>query len=117
MRHIVIFYEVVCDLSVRDVIMWLLLEFFFFFKQKTAYEMLISDWSSDVCSSDLYVFDHLKPYLPASSLRVSFGHSKISEERLRLSYYQRNCCNLISNRIHLARYSAAKRKESTSNIV
>src|SRR3546814_5074579 len=28
---------------------------FFFFKQKTAYEMRISDWSSDVCSSDLYV--------------------------------------------------------------
>src|SRR3546814_9321945 len=26
---------------------------FFFFKQKTAYDMLISDWSSDVCSSDL----------------------------------------------------------------
>src|SRR3546814_7680840 len=26
---------------------------FFFFKQKTAYEMRISDWSSDVCSSDL----------------------------------------------------------------
>src|SRR3546814_6893702 len=30
-------------------IVWL----FFFFKQKTAYEMRISDWSSDVCSSDL----------------------------------------------------------------
>src|SRR3546814_18419467 len=29
--------------------------FFFFFKQKTAYEMRISDWSSDVCSSDLHV--------------------------------------------------------------
>src|SRR3546814_1489886 len=29
--------------------------FFFFFKQKTAYEMRISDWSSDVCSSDLQV--------------------------------------------------------------
>src|SRR3546814_18804168 len=27
--------------------------FFFFFKQKTAYEVRISDWSSDVCSSDL----------------------------------------------------------------
>src|SRR3546814_4138556 len=27
--------------------------FFFFFKQKTAYEMRIRDWSSDVCSSDL----------------------------------------------------------------
>src|SRR3546814_2564984 len=31
----------------------LLCVFFFFFKQKTAYEMRISDWSSDVCSSDL----------------------------------------------------------------
>src|SRR3546814_18361786 len=30
--------------------------FFFFFKQKTAYEMRISDWSSDVCSSDLLTF-------------------------------------------------------------
>src|SRR3546814_4958729 len=29
--------------------------YFFFFKQKTAYEMRISDWSSDVCSSDLIV--------------------------------------------------------------
>src|SRR3546814_5503026 len=28
--------------------------FVFFFKQKTAYEMRISDWSSDVCSSDLF---------------------------------------------------------------
>src|SRR3546814_5298969 len=27
----------------------------FFFKQKTAYEMRISDWSSDVCSSDLWI--------------------------------------------------------------
>src|SRR3546814_5989076 len=31
-----------------------LLRTFFFFKQKTAYEMRISDWSSDVCSSDLH---------------------------------------------------------------
>src|SRR3546814_12508373 len=30
-----------------------MLMYFFFFKQKTAYEMRISDWSSDVCSSDL----------------------------------------------------------------
>src|SRR3546814_4259698 len=33
---------------------------FFFFKQKTAYEMRISDWSSDVCSSD--------PHSPETSL-------------------------------------------------
>src|SRR3546814_17340024 len=32
-----------------------LLFVFFFFKQKTAYEMRISDWSSDVCSSDLWL--------------------------------------------------------------
>src|SRR3546814_11481463 len=31
--------------------------FFFFFKQKTAYELRISDWSSDVCSSDLLFGD------------------------------------------------------------
>src|SRR3546814_4446112 len=37
---------------------------FFFFKQKTAYEMRISDWSSDVCSSDL-----LSPGNPLSSWR------------------------------------------------
>src|SRR3546814_3657652 len=33
--------------------------FFFFFKQKTAYEMRISDWSSDVCSSDLFLLHNL----------------------------------------------------------
>src|SRR3546814_2517802 len=32
---------------------------FFFFKQKTAYEMRISDWSSDVCSSDLLIVQHM----------------------------------------------------------
>src|SRR3546814_3072904 len=32
---------------------YILVSVFFFFKQKTAYEMRISDWSSDVCSSDL----------------------------------------------------------------
>src|SRR3546814_5597429 len=36
---------------------------FFFFKQKTAYEMRISDWSSDVCSSDLT--EDAQPLVPA----------------------------------------------------
>src|SRR3546814_5298966 len=35
-------------------VLYVLLFFFFFFKHKTAYEMRISDWSSDVCSSDLF---------------------------------------------------------------
>src|SRR3546814_8991645 len=34
------------------VVVWFI-DLFFFFKQKTAYDMRISDWSSDVCSSDL----------------------------------------------------------------
>src|SRR3546814_7005265 len=46
---------------------------FFFFKQKTAYEMRISDWSSDVCSSDLLqvhgVEDHAARSAQAAHLR------------------------------------------------
>src|SRR3546814_6920818 len=38
--------------------------FFFFFKQKTAYEMRISDWSSDVCSSDLSLRVDGRPAIP-----------------------------------------------------
>src|SRR3546814_10791482 len=41
---------------------------FFFFKQKTAYEIRISDWSSDVCSSDL--FSPLSTKIPCSASRV-----------------------------------------------
>src|SRR3546814_18192314 len=37
---------------------------FFFFKQKTAYEMRISDWSSDVCSSDLHGIDRPRGRAP-----------------------------------------------------
>src|SRR3546814_7151487 len=40
---------IVCLIDLR----WCVIFIFFFFKQKTAYEMRISDWSSDVCSSDL----------------------------------------------------------------
>src|SRR3546814_4476923 len=49
-----------------------------FFKQKTAYEMRISDWSSDVCSSDLVVrqIEYTVPFLDVESRdrdqRVSF---------------------------------------------
>src|SRR3546814_1774837 len=43
-----IFFRYFCQICV-----YILFFFIFFFKQKTAYEMRISDWSSDVCSSDL----------------------------------------------------------------
>src|SRR3546814_7692387 len=36
--------------------------YFFFFKQKTAYEMRISDWSTDVCSSDLPIVLDRRPF-------------------------------------------------------
>src|SRR3546814_7262593 len=47
-------YVCLCDLSLCFTFIFCFVFFcFFFFKQKTAYEMRISDWSSDVCSSDL----------------------------------------------------------------
>src|SRR3546814_5663244 len=51
-------------------------EFFFYFKQKTAYEMRISDWSSDVCSSDLKgryassILQHPRILRPAALARI-----------------------------------------------
>src|SRR3546814_7051229 len=49
----------------------------FFFKQKTAYEMRISDWSSDVCSSDLGKFDILKRAGPREQVEALEDKAKI----------------------------------------
>src|SRR3546814_7392178 len=54
--------------------------FFFFFKQKTAYEMRISDWSSDVCSSDLADVHRYFRELEKASPRVRVIHIGDSEE-------------------------------------
>src|SRR3546814_1079813 len=53
---------------------------FFFFKQKTAYEMHISDWSSDVCSSDL-VSDTGKPLgrLHTHQAKLEAGTLKVGD--------------------------------------
>src|SRR3546814_8400932 len=51
---ICILYDVLCFCILLLFCFLLVLVSFFFFKQKTAYEMRISDWSSDVCSSDLH---------------------------------------------------------------
>src|SRR3546814_14892584 len=45
----------------------------FFFKQKTAYEMRISDWSSDVCSSDLGMMNSPRPMRIAMPATGSHG--------------------------------------------
>src|SRR3546814_19010743 len=52
----------------------------FFFKQKTAYEMRISDWSSDVCSSDLIdTVTGEKSHVTADGAFVAIGHKPATE--------------------------------------
>src|SRR3546814_1335255 len=64
----------------------------FFFKQKTAYEMRISDWSSDVCSSDLgggTIFDGLEVAAvagPDAMDRVLYTPHSVRLEHLALAY-------------------------------
>src|SRR3546814_10752866 len=78
--------------------------FFFFFKQKTAYEMRISDWSSDLCSSDLahritspWKWRHLKSVIvpsvqsPPSMLKLhDFCNRAVLTERGRASRFSCN---------------------------
>src|SRR3546814_1287387 len=67
---------------------------FFFFKQKTAYEMRISDWSSDVCSSDLRRFDvriskykiEELPQCPTIARFRSEEHTSELQSLMRISY-------------------------------
>src|SRR3546814_5270047 len=54
---------------------------FFFFKQKTAYEMRISDWSSDVCSSDLmatYGFHTIHGRAPALATGLKLANPNLN---------------------------------------
>src|SRR3546814_2085219 len=53
---------------------------FFFFKQKTAYEMRISDWSSDVCSSDL-IGAHVRRRLGVENLKECYREIECVRER------------------------------------
>src|SRR3546814_16735309 len=52
----------------------------FFFKQKTAYEMRISDWSSDVCSSDLHREDlsSLRPHILADRVEQAVREPRLA---------------------------------------
>src|SRR3546814_9165903 len=49
----------------------------FFFKQKTAYEMRISDWSSDVCSSDLVTA--VNPALASAIVAIPGGEAQLTD--------------------------------------
>src|SRR3546814_16670853 len=61
---------------------------FFFFKQKTAYEMRISDWSSDVCSSDLGGEEGDQPLRNRQSLRRERRQQRIECAPLRLGRHR-----------------------------
>src|SRR3546814_6202145 len=54
--------------------------FFVFFKQKTAYEMRISDWSSDVCSSDLANQHEQRQHQSRHQLCAQRGKLKLGTE-------------------------------------
>src|SRR3546814_8224142 len=53
----------------------------FFFKQKTAYEMRISDWSSDVCSSDLSAALHLDARIGQEGRRLNMDELNVLRAR------------------------------------
>src|SRR3546814_10778772 len=70
--------------------------FLFFFKQKTAYEMRISDWSSDVCSSDLHkalprARVALHTHMPhATALSMTDGQPLIFAGQTSLKFWDRS---------------------------
>src|SRR3546814_14815137 len=67
---------------------------FFCFKQKTAYEMRISDWSSDVCSSDLQPLADALAALCRLHEQVFEVQARLGEERRIVVEVQREACRL-----------------------
>src|SRR3546814_8837194 len=65
--------------------------FFFFFKQKTAYEMRISDWSSDVCSSDLGDSDQQRPQrADAAPYCIGSAHRNLARSQFKQAHAERD---------------------------
>src|SRR3546814_3593753 len=82
----------------------------FFFKQKTAYEMRISDWSSDVCSSDLELYWRLDFIAGALTYAMAdFGLIKRPGNVGEKTHCQRSAQALI-------RFAAARSEEHTSEL-
>src|SRR3546814_8658846 len=83
---------------------------FFFFKQKTAYEMRISDWSSDVCSSDLELGAALQS---AQARRV--GRGDVDHQVVGHRPQRRRAQHIVADRVDriavLAEIDADRRSE------
>src|SRR3546814_10269591 len=92
---------------------------FFFFKQKTAYEMRISDWSSDVCSSDLLVLPGVVelPQLRPLVLRVPamVGRAKGEDALLGARSEERRVGKECVRRVDLGGRRIIKKKNTKQN--
>src|SRR3546814_13940136 len=71
-----------------------LLIMLFFFKQKTAYELRISDWSSDVCSSDLRGLLSMRTFLRATK-DLPHPEERGRPGRPRVSKDTQCCCSVV----------------------
>src|SRR3546814_5483404 len=92
---------------------------FCFFKQKTAYEMRISDWSSDVCSSDLYRRHGVDPRKGAVRCfceRQGRRARPVAKSRSRDRPEGRPCRASRHRRRHSRRPAAGRSEEHTSEL-
>src|SRR3546814_9010502 len=87
---------------------------FFFFKQKTAYEMRISDWSSDVCSSDLFALMGAAglQFEMSDGLREVWGYEPSEANMRKLMETFAYNPGLVTGAIALSRHNASIRPGS-----
>src|SRR3546814_10175000 len=85
---------------------------FFFFKQKTAYEMRISDWSSDVCSSDLHDLPRLHHAAKTGDLgHIGDGLELVAQEPVlqRAQLAEVVLASMIDQRVQIGRAACRER--------
>ena len=81
--------------------------FFFFFKQKTAYEIVDCDWSSDVCSSDLFaLLVSVGGFLSNFLFRAIFKKTKAESAKITLDKH--DYLGLLSQMVNFFKYLKAK---------
>src|SRR3546814_7552838 len=88
-----------------------LFRFFFFFKQMTAYEMRISDWSSDVCSSDLAMAMNIR-----NSSNISVTESEFEDLHHAINFLDSDHVTVSGNSFHTMR-SDGVRGGGTNDVV
>src|SRR3546814_1934695 len=85
--------------------------YFVFFKQKTAYEMRISDWSSDVCSSDLVVFEVIGgadgPALILARQTLTAGKALVTANKAMIAHHGLGLAELAEKTDTPLKYEAA----------